>query len=349
MPFMALRSKVMMLKHWMWVGLIMVWMILTGCTTNTDTPVATPLGGGMMTATPVTVATSSPETPSAVVPTSEPIATETPLPTAESTQAIEPTIITTPTEVSELLGVLVNELPSPDGAWVSTVIYDVEPFPNEIVFALTNTSTNEQLIVERLTGGTEAPLPYSPRPMAWDAASGTIYYLHYPVYMDGCAIYDGSALYGYNVATRTGSVLNEREGFYVKFSPDATHLAYLPSNSATEPSTIAVYDIVADTLQEVPFDATVVANPADEVMSEIVWHPIRPLVAMGVMVNVCLGVGSYSLVLLDTETMTQTKVEVETPFGFTIEGWEGENLLLVRTSENQLRKYDIDAGVWAEE
>lgn len=332
----------MMLKHRLWIGCLVLFMVLTGCTPATEQGVATPVGGESATATPAIEATSEPQA----------TATES-LPIIEPTQAAEPTIaptlVSTATVDSEISGVSIIEIHSPNEAWVAGVLYDVEPFPNEIVFAVTNSTTNEQMVVERLTGSAEAIIPYTPYPVAWDAASETIYYFHYPVYMDGCGIPDGSALYGYNVTNGSGALLNEREGFYFKFSPDATHLAYLPSNSPTEPSTIAVYDIANDTLQEVPFDATIVTDPADEVIAEMVWHPTRPLIAMGVMVNVCVEVGTYALILLDTESMTQTIVEVETPFGFTIEGWEGENLLLVRTSENQLRKYDIDAGEWIDE
>lgn len=327
----------MMLKHWLWMGCLMVFMVLTGCAPTADEVEATPV----------------PQATATAIATTEPIATEEPFPTAEPTEVVEPTIaptlVPTATVDSEIPGVSISELPSPDGAWVASVVYDSQPFPNEIVFAVTNPTTNEQIVVERLTGSAEALIPYTPYPVAWDAASETIYYFHYPVYMDGCGIPEGTALYGYNVTSGSGALLNEREGFYFKFSPDATHLAYLPSNSVTEPSTIAVYDIANDALQEVPFDAPIVADAADEVIAEIVWHPTRSLAAMGVMVNACVGVGSYSLVLLDTETMTQTKVEVDTPYGFTIEGWEGENLLLVRLDTDTLLKYDIDAGAWVEE
>lgn len=335
----------MMLKHRLLLGCLVLFMVLIGCTPATEQGVATPAGGESATATTETETTAVSQATATAIP--EPIATEEPLPTAEPT--IAPTLVPTETVDSPASGVSIIEIPSPNGAWVAGVVYDVEPFPNEIVFAVTNSTTNEQMVVERLTGGAEAQIPYTPYPVAWDAASETIYYFHYPVYMDGCGIPTGSALYGYNVTNGSGALLNEREGFYFNFSPDATHLAYLPSNSPTEPSTIGIYDIANDTLQEVPFDATIVTDPADEVIAEMVWHPTRPLIAMGVMVNVCVEVGTYALILLDTESMTQTIVEVETPFGFTIEGWEGENLLLVRTSENQLRKYDIEAGEWIDE
>lgn len=342
----------MMLKYRLWIGCVVLFMVLTGCTPTANQGVATPVGGERATETTVAETTPVPQATATTISTTEPIVTEEPLPTSEPTEGVEPTIaptlIPTATVDSETSSVSIIEIPSPNDAWVATVVYDSEPFPNEIVFAVNNSNTNEQIVVERLTGSAEALIPYTPYPMAWDAASETIYYFHYPVYMDGCGIPEATALYGYNVTSGSGALLNEREGFYFKFSPDATRLAYLPSNSPTEPSTIAIYDIATDTLQEVPFDAPIVADVADEVIAEIVWHPTRPLAVMGVMVNVCLGVGSYSLVLLDTETMTQTKVEVDTPFGFTIEGWEEENLLLIRTGENTLLKYDIDAGEWVE-
>src|SRR5687768_2941246 len=136
---MATRRNVMMLKQWLWVGCLVVLMALTGCTPTTDQAVATQVSGEIATETTGTEATAVPQATATAIATTGPIATEEPLPTAEP--MIAPTVVPTATVDSETIGVPIIDLPSPNGAWVASVVYDSEPFPNEIVFAVTNPNT----------------------------------------------------------------------------------------------------------------------------------------------------------------------------------------------------------------
>ncbi len=340
----------MTLKGWIGSGFIVA-SVLMGCRSlpvvedNLVVPTAAP--PLVVINNPTATTTTIPSATIAPITSPEPIATATAAPTF--TVMVAPAT-SEPSPIPEEEQYRRAELPSPDGQWMAATTYTRlnSGFPLEVTFTLTNSQTNDVIMMEIL--GVEAGSRWVeevPIPVAWRADSQALYYTYSPGYLDGCMPHPHSTLHQYTLATNTHEILDTPAGSWYQFSPDTERVAYFPVLPADARPAVAIYTPATDTLQEITFPEF---DPAlaftQDVMGQILWHPDGQRLFLSVLVAPCVR-EIPALLLVNTATGETTVIESGTTYHRVVE-WEGD-VVIMATNNGTERRYNIEAGEWVGE
>jgi len=232
---------------------------------------------------------------------------------------------------------------SPDGAWSAR---GLAAFPesgegNRYHTRLTierNDGTQEWTVVDAWS---ELALGYTtPQPLRWSSDGRHFYYTNRPV-PDGCAVFvNGSDLQRVDLSDGSVTEVVPSVGLWLSLSPDETTLAYVGYGDRG----LVLRDLSTGDERQTPIEAAEEAEDAH--LGHVVWSPDGEALMLTVAMNACgpHEDRTHTIVWVDTGTLSQTSVVLESDRLFITEAWPEPKRVLLDDGNGETWWLDPETG-----
>jgi Tol biopolymer transport system component len=255
----------------------------------------------------------------------------TSLPT--NTLVVESTSALVSTNTPETKIIILEESTSPNGDWVATTSLAFQERNKNLVFKVSNKTTNEEWFIEKIewnelqTPSSWVPFPYV---FQWSQDNNFLYYSYEPNNNDGCFGYFRPGGFGLNrLDLNTGEIVFVRndKATWMALSPDEKKLAYIDTFGGN----VSILEIENGKTQTFPLPP--IKNEMGFVTdtSDLYWSPDGKSLIYAHYVGACdLLIPISYIVQLFPDTGQQQVLINHSEQGYIPEEWSVQGQILLR-------------------